>query len=180
MSKLDFKGESVTLEAMLNARVNRAATQRRLLKQDSESSLLSVTMNIPGPIKTNQEINSIFLSMIKAVETLFPEGDFITKTYQDLPTGPECYLLVRGNIIKLKKRMIQLEEIHPHGRLMDIDVLYMKDEQLHVVSRTDLGFEPRSCFICRQNAKICGRMGQHSQNELIQATYQLIQKGKIK
>lgn len=178
MSKLNLNGEAVHLAEMLNARDNRAILQRKLLESVADSTLLSVTMNIPGSVKTTREMKTIFLKMIEEVEKNLAEAEVVSKTYQDLKTGPECFLLVKKNSIELKKRMIQLEEIHPYGRLMDLDVLYIADEQLHSISRIDLGFEPRSCLICKNNAKICARMARHSIDELIQATYQIIQKGK--
>lgn len=46
-----FNGEKVTLLEMLDAREQRAATQKELLETAPEASLLSATMNIPGEVK---------------------------------------------------------------------------------------------------------------------------------
>lgn len=48
-----FSGEAIQLSDMLRAREERALRQLHLLKEYPEGSLLSVTMNIPGPIKTS-------------------------------------------------------------------------------------------------------------------------------
>lgn len=53
MSKAYLKGETVTLPDMLNAREKRVDIQKELLQKHPTCALLSATMNIPGPIKTN-------------------------------------------------------------------------------------------------------------------------------
>ena len=91
-----FNGEKVTLLEMLDAREQRAATQKELLETAPEASLLSATMNIPGD-----------------------------------------------------------------GRLVDLDVLW-GNEELKSLHRGDLGLPPRRCFVCQEEAKVCGRNRRHS------------------
>lgn len=55
-----FNGEKVTLLEMLDAREQRAATQKELLETAPEASLLSATMNIPGEVKKFAHFNGCF------------------------------------------------------------------------------------------------------------------------
>lgn len=179
MSKEKLTGQSVALIEMLEAREKRALIQKKLLETDSTKNLLSITMNIPGPIKTNERIETIFLDVVESIEQLFLEHEQINKVCNVLKTGPECYLVVSKPVIELKKKMIQFEEVHPYGRLMDLDVLYVADKKLCSISRTELGYEARRCFICREDAKICGRTAKHTSDELNRVLYQMMEKGKI-
>ena len=56
-----FNGEKVTLLEMLDAREQRAATQKELLETAPEASLLSATMNIPGS-KNSPTLTAVFRS----------------------------------------------------------------------------------------------------------------------
>ena len=44
-------------------------------------------------------------------------------------TGPEYYLAVSLAPQELKQRMVKIEETHPYGRLVDLDVLWGNEEQ---------------------------------------------------
>ncbi len=63
-----FNGEKVTLLEMLDAREQRAATQKELLETAPEASLLSATMNIPGEVKKSPTLTAVFLEVIDEVE----------------------------------------------------------------------------------------------------------------
>lgn len=63
-----FNGEKVTLLEMLDAREQRAATQKELLETAPEASLLSATMNIPGEVKNSPTLTAVFLEVIDEVE----------------------------------------------------------------------------------------------------------------
>lgn len=62
-----FNGEKVTLLEMLDAREQRAATQKELLETAPEASLLSATMNIPGEVKNSPTLTAV-LEVIDEVE----------------------------------------------------------------------------------------------------------------
>lgn len=48
--------------------------------------------------------------------------------------------------------MTALEEKYSFTRLMDIDIF---DGDYRQISRSDLGLEPRKCYICDREAKFC-------------------------
>lgn len=180
MCRAYFQGEEVELIDMMNAREKRVSIQRELLGKHPHETLLSATMNIPGPVKTNEQLKATFLTVIEAIDRLIPPEKRVARKYRDVKTGPEYYLVIRETPEVLKKQLIDLEESHPYGRLLDLDVLYPKEQQLLSISRTELGYPVRRCFICEDEAKICGRQRRHSIEEMQQAISQLIEKGKMK
>lgn len=134
-----FSGESIQLSDMLRAREERALRQLHLLKEYPEGSLLSVTMNIPGPIKTSPKLLEAFDIVIKAIQTALAD-DKICYQLRLLPTtGYEYYLITSLPSRDLKLKMIALETELPIGRLMDLDVLVLQNDLPHSISRTVLG-----------------------------------------
>ena len=81
-------------------------------------------------------------------------------------TGPEGYFAVDMEVSLLKAAMCRIEEEHPLGRLMDIDVLSAPGKH---VSRTTLGQQPRKCLVCGGMAAACTRSRAHPAEQLIEA-----------
>lgn len=176
MSKeMIFKGEAVTLADMLRAREDRSLRQGRLLTEFPNESLLCVTLNIPGPIKTSPALLEVFDNVIRAIlEKL--AGNQISYQLRLLPkTGYEYYLVTALDSQALKLKMIELEADLPIGRLMDLDVLVMSNQLPTPISRTALGFPPRSCYLCLKEAKACSRNRSHSVADMQAALAQLLQ-----
>ena len=86
-------------------------------------------------------------------------------------TGEEALLLLNADPRDVKARTIQLEEEHPLGRLWDIDVLGQDGIPL---SRSSFGHTRRTCLLCGQDAKICGRSGVHTHEELFWKSAQIL------
>ncbi|CRH93307.1 citrate lyase holo-[acyl-carrier protein] synthase [Streptococcus dysgalactiae] len=169
-----FSGEPIQLNDMLRAREERALRQLHLLKEYPEGSLLSVTMNIPGPIKTSPKLLEAFDIVIKAIQTALAD-DKICYQLRLLPTtGYEYYLITSLPSRDLKLKMIALETDLPIGRLMDLDVLVLSNGRPSPISRTTLGAPPRRCFICSKEAKVCGRLRQHSIEDMQAAITNLL------
>jgi len=51
-----FDGAPVDIMQMLDARERRAHTQQQLLEQFNPCVLVSITLNIPGPVKNSEAI----------------------------------------------------------------------------------------------------------------------------
>ncbi|MGT2930096.1 citrate lyase holo-[acyl-carrier protein] synthase [Streptococcus dentasini] len=169
-----FDGPQVGLEDMLAAREDRSRKQTELLKTYKSHSLLCATMNIPGPIKTSQVLNQAFTQL---VEHLQQEKSSLEAVYEELRTsvtGWEYYLVSNLEPEQLKQRMVALEIQLPIGRLLDLDVLSLQTNRAQAVSRTELGLPTRSCYICREDAKICGRSRKHSIQEVQNAIVNLL------
>lgn len=160
---------------MLAAREQRVAQQQELLAKEPKASLVSVSMNIPGPIKYTPELEKPFIEIAEEVRKSLKDF-FINEThYFSRKTGLEFFLLAEISPELLKRKMIEIEENHPLGRLVDLDVLWCEDGQLKSISRQNLGFPPRKCLICQQDAKVCGRNRTHSVTEMQEKIVALIQ-----
>ena len=111
---------SVTLEQLLQSRDKRAQHQRDLLGENPGKSLLCLTVQLPGSVKRNERSLAIAKAGVEAIREAFkPEYEELL----DLETGYEGYFLVSLDPLEAKRRTCSLEDTHPLGRLIDIDVL---------------------------------------------------------
>lgn len=174
-----FAGPQIDLVAMLDAREARVAMQKQLLEAEPANALLSATMNIPGEVKNSPAIYEVMKSVTETVGEVLADVGIEVKAplNRDLPTGPEYYLSVPIAATDLKKHMIQIEQTHPWGRLIDLDVLWLENGVLKSISREALNLPVRTCFICENPAKECGRSRRHTVSEMQTAIAQLIEKG---
>lgn len=157
-----------TLAQMLEAREHRAAKQRRIIAAYA-APLLSLTVNMPGPCKSEPVVRDIIKAGYRAVlDELTVNGlcPVYVETPYELPTGPEVYIAVSADKWTLKNMAVRIEERHPLGRLLDIDVLGRDGIP---VSRDDLGHPRRKCLICGQDAHGCARSRAHPVPELLKA-----------
>ena len=179
----------VTLEQLLKSRDNRAKHQKDLLDSYPGRSLLCMTVQLPGPEKRNRTSLAIALAGVEAVRNAFtPEYEEL----RDLETGYEAYFLVSLPAPDAKRLACRIEDTHPLGRLMDIDVLcasvsptagenyfsqgFAKNhfspaiaEPTHAdaISRQDIGLEPRKCLLCDNEVRYCMRAKTHTTAELL-------------
>ncbi len=161
-------GEKPSLEEVLLARENRWKVQKQLVKEYS-LPILSFKLNIPGPVKNNEIIYEVFTRGYNKIRRMLRENgcNIVFEKKWNIPTGPEYISVVNlQDPIKLKKKTIELEEEDPLGRIYDIDVLVRDKNDIIQISRTELGFDERKCFICSNSAKICGRSRAHSVEEM--------------
>ncbi len=110
----------VTLADLLDSRDKRVKHQKDLLGAYPGKSLLCLTVQLPGPEKRNATSLKIAKAGVEAIRKAFlPEYEEL----KDLETGYEAYFLVDLQAEEAKRRACQIEDSHPLGRLMDIDVL---------------------------------------------------------
>lgn len=179
MSLEVFNGPAVTLPEMLEARDRRASEQHRLLAGASEgSSLLSATLAIPGPVKTSPVLFRVFCELMDAAEVALGGTRVLARTDLGGPTGAERLMLVELDGAALKRAMVGVEESHPLGRLIDLDVVGVgPGGNLVPMQRTELGFPARTCLICGGPAKACARSRAHSVEEMQQRIATIIEEG---
>lgn len=158
-------GEEIQLLDMLEARENRQVKQQNLLKSVNPGTLISMTMNIPGSVKVTEELIQIFHLVYNQVKNDW-QIELLYDELLTLKTGCEGYFLVKEKADIVKKRLIEREEKLTFGRLFDLDVLEMRQGEMVVLSRKDFNLSPRTCFICSENAKECGRNRRHSVDDL--------------
>ena len=162
-------GNEITLPQMLARREARAGKQAEFLAE-YESPLVSFTMNIPGPVKTNPEIRRAFdIGEILLLEGLARLGAKILaadETHED--TGDELLLAVDcASPESLKDLAVRIETSSPTGRLFDIDII---DSHGRKLSRQEF----RKCIICGKKAQDCARSRAHSVSELQEAVSRLL------
>ncbi len=156
-----FSGPAVTLEQVLEARSQRAERQRAALA-DGAACLVSFTLNIPGNIKQFPLARAAFSEGLGLLRNAFSTAILKEETV-DEPTGSEALLVLDADPAEIKRKTVAMEEVHPLGRLFDMDVLGADGRSL---SRTDLDAAQRICLICGQSAKVCGRSRAHSLEQL--------------
>ena len=161
-----FDGAPVDIMQMLDARERRAHIQQQLLEQLNPCVLVSITLNIPGPVKNSEAITTIFASVISELDVALASFERLHQEDFSLSTGLEYYRVFIGDALEVKRVVAQFEEGHPLGRLLDIDVVEMAGDTPTPISRTALGMPPRRCFICNEEAKVCARSRRHTVQEM--------------
>lgn len=164
---LVFTGPTITLEQVLQSRTRRAARQQALL-QEGAPCLVSFTLNIPGNIKQFPLARAAFQEGFDQLRRAFG-ASVLKEEALDEPTGSEALLTVAADPAEVKQKTVAIEEKHPLGRLFDMDVL---GHDGHSVSRAELGAPQRTCLLCSNSAKVCGRSRAHSLGDLRQAIAQ--------
>lgn len=162
-----------TLEEILACREHRAKTQKEILST-TQSPLICLTLNIPGPQKTSPLIFWGFrygLSQLKAVLT--GSGmEILACREESCGAGDTAYLTVRGDCLVLKKLCAELEDRDSFGRLLDLDVLTPSGTK---VSREELGLPQRTCLLCGKPAFLCGRSRAHTLESLRQRVRSILE-----
>lgn len=173
-----MENREVTLMEVLDFREEKVNVQKRMYRDNPDGIVVSLGMNIPGPVKTGSSILCAFYEGVNVLKNLVLEGSGRIVEEQKLKesAGYAAIYLVRGiDRVKLKEMAVSLEETHPLGRIFDVDVL---KENLEPVSRTELGAARRKCLICGGDAKICGRSRAHTIQELQAKTAAIIEQWK--
>ena len=152
----------ITLEQLLSARDARAARQKELLAAYPGCTLLCFTVQLPGAVKRNAE--SLIIGGAGLAALLDRFGSVLKHVQvKDLETGYEAYILVPLPQKLVKEISCELEETHPLGRLMDIDVIGMDGIP---VGREAIGKGLRKCLLCSNEVRFCMRARTHSVEEL--------------
>ena len=164
-----MKGKEINLSQMLLRREKRAEEQKKFL-EIYNSPLISFSMNIPGPIKTNELIRRAFDTgkklILEALENINAEINNQIEIHED--TGHEILLSVKkSDPEKLKDIFIKIENENKLGRLFDIDVIDAKGKKL---SRENF----RKCLICDKQAQECARSRTHTVQEMQKAIEELL------
>ncbi len=157
----------ITLQELLESRDRRARRQGELLSQFPGRALLCLTVQLPGPEKRNALSLEIARAGVEAVEKRFNP---VFEETNDLETGFEAFFIVDGQPLEVKKAAVEIEDTHPLGRLMDLDVIGPEGP----VGRASIGLQERRCLICEKPARYCMRAGSHTQDELIAKIKQLV------
>jgi len=165
-----FGGPAATLDEILDSRSRRAERQRERVERGCRC-LVSFTMNIPGAVKQFPLSSFGFRSGLEALRRSLPSESLQWESVLEERTGSEGLFQLDADPWEVKRCTVRLEELHPLGRLFDLDVL---DGTGGVISRSRLALPPRPCLLCGENAKICARSRTHSMEALRLRVAQLL------
>ena len=160
---------AVTLEQMLAAREKRAARQRELIERFGQT-LLSLTVVAPGPVKRTEE--TVFVGeLARGIISEKFGGEIIFSETNDAATGYEALFAVKTGAGQAKKTALEIENNHPLGRLMDIDVFNGSGTP---VGRNEMGMESRKCILCENSAAYCMRAKTHTPAEVAEKIKKIV------
>lgn len=156
---------TLTLEQVLGAKERRASVQAQM-RAEYGSTVVSMTLNMPGPVKYNEDWLGMLYDAAAELRSVFFRQDYEIAEERLLhdPAGATLLIAVKGAADVIKAAAIQLEDIKPWGRLLDLDVFSEAGEQ---VNRAALNFPPRKCLVCDEVAAICVRASKHDREEVI-------------
>lgn len=149
-------------EDILNAREERVEFQQELIEKFHQI-LIVMRVNYPGINKDNYITRGIISIMKEELYTLFKDK-IIFKKEEITAEGSLIFIVIGEDSKNVKIKTIKLEDEHSLGRLLDIDVY---DKVGNSLSRSELGFEKRKCFICNLHAHLCVRARKHEEDEII-------------
>lgn len=158
---------------MLAARERRADAQARLLAE-YRTTLISYTLNIPGPVKTSPLIERGFQVGLSHLRSELDSLKLPVIRQEEIAerTGCECILVVDAPALEIKKLCAAIEDEHPLGRLFDMDVLQPDGTKL---DRSAVGGGPRNCIVCGKPGRACAARRLHSVKELQAAVRQRLE-----
>ncbi|MBR2208076.1 MAG: citrate lyase holo-[Synergistaceae bacterium] len=162
-------GNEINLSQMLARREARANEQRNFLEK-YHAPLISFSMNIPGPIKTNEKIRAAFYEgknlILESLADIKAAVNDSIEIHKD--TGDELLISVdKATPEVLKEAAIKIENENKFGRLFDIDIIDSNGKKL---SRENF----RKCLICDRQAQECARSRSHSVKEMQDAIEKLL------
>lgn len=154
-----------------------AARDRRLIERqtllEGGHTVVSMMLNIPGDHKLKADYKLVFETLyIYVKRSLENYNQTLYQNKQYPLTGPEGLFAIRGNPKDIKILMIAIENEHPFGRLVDLDVY---DVDNVPVSREQFGAKPRKCYLCHLPAKVCSRNKTHKIYLILEHIQNLIQ-----
>ena len=154
----------MTLDDLLRSRDARVERQRELLMEHPGMSLLCLTVQLPGPVKRNDISLKIANEGVKVIRETFT---LEFEEQRDLETGFEAFFIVGLPPLEAKRLACTIEDTHPLGRLMDIDVIVPSEMAVQPLGREILGLPPRKCLLCGRPARECMRSRAHTTEELL-------------
>lgn len=163
----------ITLEELLQAREERAAYEKELLKRYRGSSLVVFTVVVPGAEKATPEAARLFAAGIRALGGFFRRYELVPLFHQarERSTGYEAFVALKTDPSFLKMELVKLESAKPYGRLWDMDVISPKGVHL---SREDVGFPERGCIVCGKAGRACASRRLHPPEEVQKAFLALV------
>ncbi len=162
-----------SLKAILLGKDERHDKQLSVIKAYG-APIIALTLNIPGANKDMPYAKALFLKGVDAIQQSLKAINVTILYSETFHNAAGYYLIIslQADAFYIKDMMVHIESTHPLGRLFDIDV---RDINHKLISRYDLGIEPRKCFACNELAAICRRNQSHSEGELLMKIQHMIE-----
>ncbi|MBU1094807.1 MAG: citrate lyase holo-[acyl-carrier protein] synthase [Firmicutes bacterium] len=143
------------------------AREKRSLEIKSHLSankvIICIKANIPGDNKSIKEAHVLVRLFTLLIQKKY---DVKSSTLKKSEDGPYTLLEINSDEgYQIKKEMIAIEDTHPMGRFVDLDVFYQDGQSL---SRRALHIDPRKCYLCQDDAHLCSRTQKHPISTLIE------------
>lgn len=167
----DHGQSALTLEIVLNAKERRARVQEQL-RTEYSAVVVSMTLNMPGPVKYMPEWIGMLYDAASEVRRACLSRSLVTLEERMLHdvAGATLLMALHGDPNEIKRIAVALEDLKPWGRLLDLDVFSASGEQ---VNRSLLGFPSRKCLVCEDMAAVCVRAMRHDREDVIAAAMKL-------
>lgn len=156
---------SYTAEDILKEREKRVEIQNKLMDKFNKT-LVCLKVNFPGVNKENELSTAIFNDVSADLEAKF-SNKLLLKLFRITAEGLTEIFIIDEEPLRVKEGTLNIEETHPLGRFTDIDVYNPRTKES--ISRGQLGYSPRKCYICENSAYECVRSAKHTYNETVDA-----------
>ena len=115
--------QPVTLDQVLQTKEERAAVQAEL-RSRYQAAVVSVSVNMPGTVKYDQDTLALIEYALARLQKLFAIEGFQTleSRWLHAVAGPAAVFAVAGDAAAIKLLAVKVEQEQPFGRLLDIDV----------------------------------------------------------
>lgn len=150
------------IQDILEAREERVNLQLELQK-NYQKPLLTHRVNTPGKQKNTPVSQGIFDAVEVELNRRF-SGKVLAERKLSSAEGPVMIRVMDMTPEVLKTEAIAIEDEHPLGRFVDLDVY---DSNGISLSRSALGYGSRSCYLCHEPAHVCARAQRHRLEELL-------------
>lgn len=159
---MEIEREEKLILDLLDYRENKILYINDLLNR-FKKPIITLKSNYPGIYKNNPTSDILVKEIEKQIINKFGTKILYSESL-DTPEGLTKVFVIGDEAKDIKKISIEIEDNHELGRFVDIDVY---DLDGHSLSRTEMGYPLRSCYICNKSAKECSRNKTHSIEELI-------------
>lgn len=160
----------VTLAQVLDARERRVRRQADLHREYGRT-ILSFSMNIPGPEKVSPMIRRGFYAGCEVLDGAFPEGSVLHCERTEAVTGCEAMYVLDMEPLAVKTITTRIEDEHGLGRLFDMDVI---GPDLKKLDRETVGGRTRGCMVCGAPGRGCASRRVHTVAQLQAATNSIL------
>ena len=171
----DAEALAALRERLLAARERRAARIDELASANPGGCTVVVSVSIPGADKNLPGVEALLAlgvgELAAAAGRARPESTGLGTD----PLGPWAALHVPGAPERVKSLCVEVEERHPWGRLLDLDV-YHRDGggDLRQFGRAELGAPTRACLVCGEPARECILLRRHPEAASSRRTRELL------